>query len=520
MDIGHLMRRLGPTDLDQPALSLEAEETWTYRDLRDRVYRYANGLLDSGVRKGDRIGVLLYNSLEYWALYLAATSIGAIVVRLNWRLAPEELQYALSDSGCTVLCMHDDFAAPIDAIRAGTPVKTGFVFPYSGAQVPGWVEDLARLESATADPPPVADPSPRAAAVIMYTSGTTGRPKGAMLTHEATTWWGAMQVMEWQYQRDSTTTMTTGPLYHVSSLEDLGLPALLIGAHTIVCRSRGFSVERMLRNLEHHRVTDTFIFPVMIYEMLQLPGLDNYDLEPLRRIVTGGSAIMPWAIRAMRERLPNVQLLPAYGLTEGTPLATVSTMEDVEKYPDGVGMPFALTEVHVVDNDGVTVPPEHDGEVWVRSPAVAVGYWQRSRESAATFKDGWCKTGDIGQMTVDGVLRITGRQKDMIISGGENVYPIEIETVLTDLDDIIDAAVIGVPDARFQEVVCAVVVRRPGAQLSEADLMTYCRSRLAGYKRPKYTVFVEDLPRNAAGKILKRILREQYERLGSPEGVV
>jgi fatty-acyl-CoA synthase len=178
-----------------------------------------------------------------------------------------------------------------------------------------------------------------------------------------------------------------------------------------------------------------------------------------------------------------------------------------------------MTEIRIVTEAGDTADPGVEGELWVKSPAVAREYWQRPEASAETFVDGWCRTGDIGQITTDGVLRITGRQKDMIKSGGENIYPIEIEGVLTDHPKVADAAVIGVPDSKFQETVCAVLVREPAARLEQEEVVAYCRSRLAGFKRPKYVVFVDRLPRNAAGKVLKHVLRERYEHLGTPEGV-
>ena len=504
---------------DRPALSVENEATWTYRELEEHANQYANGLLDLGVGRGDRVGILLYNSLEYWGLYLGATRIGAVAVRLNWRLAADELSYALSDSGCTVLCFHAPFGDAIEKIRDETTVREYIAFPFEASSDVTWARDRGHFDTASTATPDVNEPASDDLAMIMYTSGTTGRPKGATWTHANTMWLSAMQVMLWHYTQD-TVTMTSGPLYHVSSFEDLAVPTLVMGGHTIMTKSTGFSIERVLEVLVQQRVTDTLLYPFMIYELLRVPNLNGYDLTRLKRIVTGGSAIMPWAVREMREKLPAVELVPGFGLTEGGAISTVSALEYLEKYPDSVGRPIPLTEVRVVRDDGGDAEVDEDGEVWVRSPAVSDGYWQKPDETAATFVDGWCKTGDAGRVNSDGLLTLTGRKKDMIKTGGENVYPAEIESILTDHPHVVEAAVIAVPDPRFQEAVCAVIVADDASAISAEDVQEYCRERLAGYKKPRHVVFVEELPRNAAGKILKFELRELYASLGAPEGSI
>ena len=518
MDIGSLSRGMmqaaRPEQPDRPALSLEAERTWTYRQLHEQSNRYANRLLELGARKGDRVALLLYNSLEYVGLYLAIVKIGCIAVRLNFRLSSEELAYALNDSGTSILCLHDSLVDGIEPIRDVVPLRHTAVFEQGGPGVPSWAESQHSFDSASAADPQVPLPQLDDAAMLMYTSGTTGRPKGALWTHGNTLWIAAMEATHWQYS-SSTVAMTTGPLYHVGGFEDLLLPALYSGGHAVMSRSTGFSVERALDVIEQHGVTDCFLFPVMIYDAVNLPNISARNLSSLRRIVTGGSPILPWAVRKLGEVLPEVGLNIAYGLTEGGAITSAMDPKFAEQHPDCVGRPLPLTEVRIVKDDGSEAPPGEDGEVWVRSPSVSSEYWNKPEESAKTFVDGFCRTGDAGAIVGPGLLKITGRKKDMILSGGENIYPAEIEAILTEHEAIKDAAVIGVPDARFHEAVCAVLTRQPGTEISEDEVIAYCRQRLAGYKKPRHVVFVDELPRNPTGKVLKYVLRDEYRHLGS-----
>jgi fatty-acyl-CoA synthase len=520
MDIGiltrGLMQPLRGDDADRPALSLESDRTWTYRELHERSSRYANRLLALGAAPGDRVALLLYNALEYVALYLAVAKIGCITVRLNFRLGSEELEYALNDSGATVLCLHDSLLDRVEPIRNATAVRHHVAFRQGGEHVPDWAAGQDAFESSSPADPEVSPPQLSDGAMLMYTSGTTGRPKGALWTHGNTLWIAAMQATLWQYS-SSTVAMTTGPLYHVGGFEDLLLPALFSGGHAVMTKSTGFSMERTLGVVEHHRVTDCFLFPFMIYDAVNLPTLSDRDLSHLRRVVTGGSSILPWAVRKLREVLPEVGLNVGYGLTEGGAMSTVLEPRFAKEHPDCVGRPLPMTEVRIVRDDGSEAGPGQDGEIWVRSPSVSRGYWNKPEATAETFVDGFCRTGDAGAIVGPHLLKITGRKKDMINSGGENIYPAEIEAILTDHPSIKDAAVIAVPDARFQEAVCAVVTCQPGASITEEEVVAYCRDRLAGYKKPKHVVFLDELPRNPTGKILKYVLRDQYRHLGTEE---
>lgn len=316
-----------------------------------------------------------------------------------------------------------------------------------------------------------------------------------------------MQAMQWQYGPD-TVAMTTGPMYHVAAWEDLILPALLRGGRGVVSRSAGFDLARVLRAAAAQRVTDLFLFPAMVAELSGLPEVPELDLSSLRRVICAGTTVTPRIVRDFRAVLPHVALAVGYGLTEGGAVVSVLSDDEAETRSETAGRPFPLVEVRIVGSDGIECPNGTDGEIWVRSPAVSPGYWQRPDASRETFVDGWCRTGDQGQVTTEGLVKITGRFKDMIRTGGENVYPAEVEGVLADHPRIADVAVIGVPDPVYDEAVCAVVVAKDA--LSAEELIRYSRSRLAGYKRPRYVFFTDRLPRNPSGKVLKYRLRDRY----------
>jgi fatty-acyl-CoA synthase len=334
--------------------------------------------------------------------------------------------------------------------------------------------------------------------MLMYTSGTTGRPKGALWSHGTTAWFAAMQLAEWGFD-DRTVVTVCGPLYHVGALEDFSLPALAVGGRVILMRSGGFTVERALAVASEQGVTDLGIFPSMIYQWLQSPAAGEIDLRGIRRVFTGGDPLLPWAAEAIRDRYGWMDVVQVYGLTEGTPVAACTAPGVGLERPGTVGRPMPFCEITVRD----------DGEIWTRSPAVALGYWNNPEATAATFAGGWCRTGDLGRVE-DGMLVITGRKKDMIRSGGENIYPAEIEDVLLRHPKIHDAAVIGLPDPEFIEAVCAVVVVAPGERLGEDEVVEHCTRHLARFKKPRRVEFVDELPRTASQKVQKYLLRDRF----------
>lgn len=512
MDVGYLLSRvenhIQTLDPGKEAVKLESDRTWTYGELNEITNRYANALKGLGVKKGDRVGILLYNSIEYIALYFAVAKLGAIAVRLNFRLESEELNYALNDSGSTILCFDAHLVEKIDPIRPSVDVRE---YICAGGTAPGWAMNWDYLESGSSifhetDEIDKSDP-----VMLMYTSGTTGRPKGALWSHENTLWFASMQAMKWGFDSD-TVGMTTGPLYHVGAFEDIAIATLLSGGTVVLTKSSGFDIERVLSVIENNGVTDCFMFPFMIYEMLKLPNITSYQLDQLNNIYSGGDPITSWAIDQLGENFPQIGLVQVFGLTEGTPIATALDPQDTGKKSYTAGKPMPFTQVKIADNENNTLDFNDIGEVCVKGPAVVSEYWRKPEETKATFIDGWCHTGDLGFLDDQGYLTISGRKKDMIRSGGENIFPAEVEDVLIRYEAIQDVAVVGVPDPKFIETVCAIIVPKSGMTIKVEEIEDFLKGKLARYKKPRQFEFVDELPRTASGKVQKFRLRDRYSQ--------
>ena len=517
MDIDYLLRQpLSGTarfDPDRPALSIGDGETLTYRELAGRSRRRSRGLLALGVSPGDRVALMMFNSIDYWVCYFAITRIGAIVVRTNFRLSGEELEFALNDSGATVAIADSELLNRVADRRASMGVTTYLcTAPHSDPTVRLLADVDDASEGGDAE---LTTPKPQGdeAAMIMYTSGTTGRPKGAVWTHSATTWFCAMQVIDWKLEKD-TVIFVAGPLYHVGAMEDYSLPTLAVGGHVVFLESGAFDIESALHIASRRGVTELTLFPSMIYQMLQLPALGSIDLSRVRRIFTGGDPLLPWAVEQLQRDFNGVDVIQVYGLTEGTPIAACGGPGDAFADPGSVGRAMAFCELSLRDDEGEVLADGEIGEIWTRSPANAREYWNRPEANAETFVDGWCRTGDLGTVR-DGRLTVTGRKKDMIRSGGENIYAREVEDVLMRHPDVIDAAAIAVPDPTYREVVCAVIVRREGSRVTADEIVAHCTAHMASYKKPRHVTFVDALPRTPSQKIQKFKLREQFAHLGS-----
>lgn len=519
MDINWILdsplRGLPVGDPDHVALSIEGEWSCTYRDLAERRDRWIGVLVQADIKQGDRVGILMLNSLDYVALYFAIARLGAIAVRLNYRLSPDELHFVLDDAGCSMVVLHTSRLPQVDQIRGDVDCRHWFVTEDEDTALPAWASAVD-IDAVT--PLAWAGPRPdgRSPLMLMYSSGTTGRPKGVVWTHEQSLWLALMQATEWGYN-ESTVAMTTGPFYHAGAFEVLLLPALFVHGTAVGMGSGGVTTSRILEAIRRARPTHVTLFSFTIYEMLRDESVTSDALDGVWSVMSGGDVLQDWAVEAFDARFPQVELGQGYGLTEGGTMSTYLDHQHRLSHAGTVGRPFILTDVEVRDPEGRPLTAGEIGEIWVRSNTLSPGYWNRPEANLETFVDGWCSTGDLGRFTDDGFLVLTGRAKDMIRSGAENIYPAEVEAALLGHPAVSAVAVVAVPDSKYVEVGCAVVAVEQGmdeAQL-ESELRALARSKLAHFKCPKHFVFVAELPVNHSGKIQKNVLRSRYEGLGS-----
>ncbi|MEJ2870453.1 AMP-binding protein [Actinomycetospora sp. OC33-EN08] len=499
---------LPPSGPDTVAVSFDGRARLTYRELRERARRYASGFVDLGLSPGDRVGLLLYNDPEYLPLFFGAAYAGLVANRLNFRLAPAELEFILADSGARALVVHASLLDRIEAVRDRTALEHVVVIGDVERDLPPWAVPLDGLSGRgeLVDGPVIAESDPVG---LLYTSGTTGLPKGALWTHANLVGNAVTQALRWRFSQ-RTVSLVPGPTYHAGGLEAVVAPTLLMGGTAVVLPSRNFAITHLLDVIAAEQVTDCLLFSFMLSEMLRLDDLEARLPPSLTHLIIGGDTMMPWTVAETRRRMPGVRLTQVFGLTEGGAIATCLDDEDFESQPGSIGRPLPLSEAAVVGPDGEPAEVGEVGEILVRNPGVCAGYWQRPEANRDTFVDGWCRTGDVGTVNADGFLSLAGRAKDMIRCGGENIYPAEVEKVLTDHPDVLDAAVVAVPDPKYLEVGAAVLVLREPV---EGDaLRAWCRERLASYKVPRHVVIRPELPRNASGKVLKYVLREQLEK--------
>jgi fatty-acyl-CoA synthase len=495
---------------------------WTYAQFDAVCGRLATGLASIGVREGDRVAVLSRNSHAFAALRFALARLGAVLVPINFMLGPDEAAYILRHAGARLLCVgHDLVELGRDAALRDTRVAQMVWLPGedtpgggldASAGGPALPEGLRSFASLLAVEGPVPEPTidGRMLAQIIYTSGTESLPKGAMLTHEAVIWEYVSCLVEGEIA-EGDTMLHALPLYHCAQLDVFLGPGVYVGATNVIT---GKPVpDNILALLARHRINSFFAPPSIWIALLRAPQFDTTDLSALAKGYYGASIMPVEVLREIARRLPSVRLWNFYGQTEIAPLATVLRPEDQLRKAGSAGRAVINVETRVVDDAMRDVKVGEIGEIVHRSPQLLQGYFNDDPRTAAAFEGGWFHSGDLATIDDEGYITVVDRKKDMIKTGGENVASREVEETLYTLPQVSEVAVIGLPHPYWIEAVTAIVVLKPGQALDEAQAIAHCRERIAPFKVPKKIVFVDTLPKNPSGKLLKRELRTRFEAL-------
>jgi long-chain acyl-CoA synthetase len=498
-NLADIVRRHGRERPDATALVI-GELAITYAELDERSSRTAQALAAAGVGFGDRVAFVERNGAEFFDVVFGSAKLGAVAVPVNWRLAAPEMRHIIADSGAAVVVVGQDFVGHLEAIENQLTADIVVIGTHDRwPAFDGWVGAHPAVD-------PAVETGPDDLVLLMYTSGTTGLPKGVMLSNTNYVCKTGGVAGPWKFDADAVS-LAVMPLFHMAG-SGWALAGLWQGATTVVLRD--VEPAAILRAVAEHHITNMLLVPAVIQTLLDTTEVGHVDFSNLRVVVYGASPISDDALVRGIDRFGGV-FAQVYGMTETTGSITqLDGDEHIAPLLRSCGKPYPWVQIRIVGAKGEDAAPGTVGEVWTRSDQNMLGYWNNPDATAAVLTtDGWLRTGDAGYVDSDGYLYLRDRIKDMIVSGGENVYPAEVENILMTHPDVADVAVIGVPDPRWGEAVKAVVVTS-GAELTEADLIAYARDRLGGYKLPKSVDFVDALPRNPSGKLLKRALREPH----------
>ncbi|UCD91577.1 MAG: long-chain-fatty-acid--CoA ligase [Methanobacteriota archaeon] len=474
----------------------------TYSEFLERVLKSATALKDLGVGVRDRVAIIHRNCHHFLESYFATAWIGAVLVPVNYRLSSEDFSYIFENSGAKCIITEPDL---VERVQSAVGDDTEDICLYK--------ELLGRKDTEDISPQDVQDTE---MAQIYYTSGTTGRPKGVILTHRNNYVHAVNTVEEIQLTKNDRW-LHVSPMYHLADAWSAWAITLVGGKHVFVSE---FDTKRVLETIERDKVTLCNFIPTMLNMLVNHPEVDNYDCSSLRFIMSGGAPIAPEIIRKIIDKF-GCEYIQTYGMTETSPFLTMSILknhlrdlpfEERLRYLATTGRPFKGVELRVVKEDGAEVEPNDEdvGEIIVKGETITPGYWQLPDETKERIRDGWLHTRDLAILNEEGYVTIVDRMDDMIITGGENVYSIEVENVLYENPKILEAGVIGIDDQVWGERIVAVVVPKENEQLTEVEVMDHCKGRLAAFKAPKQVILVSELPKTESGKIKKRILRERY----------
>ena len=508
MLVHHFLEYYARNTPDLPCLTL-GDQTTSYGQVDAMANRIANGLLALGLGKGDRVAVLGENSLEHLLVFMAASKMGAVTVSLNYRLAPAELAYIINDANTRVLVALDGMEQSLAGLRQQV-AEDITVLSHGFADTLDWSQWMAQHPQSK----PVAEPAPEDAYIQLYTSGTTGNPKGVVSSHFNMLSLITMNSIATPHRPNpGMATILCAPLFHIGGAGSVAYN-IYCGMQTLLHRT--FNPAHVVADMEQHPVSNIFMVPAMIMACLQLPDIEQRDFSQLKQIFYGASPISETVLRRAIEVF-QCDFIQMYGMTETT--GTVVNLSAEDHRIALAGRPELLRscgrtsvggQAKVVDLGGNELPRGEVGEIWLKSDTNMQSYYNLPQATAANLTDGWVHTGDAGYMDDEGYLYLKDRMKDMVVSGGENIYPVEVENALAKHEAITDVAVIGVPDEKFGEALLAFAVLKADASLTLDEMVEFCRDKIAGYKIPRQLEIVDELPRNPSGKILKKILRQPY----------
>jgi len=505
INIGDWIKKWSFLQPHKRALIFE-DRSFTYQEVNLRTNQLSHFLLEQGVQKGDRISVLLYNCHQYIEIFFALSKIGAILVPLNWRLAGPELEFIIKDSRSRMIIFEPEFVEVIASIRPHLNLSDGDYISV-GSPCPDWAKDYEKglLKCPVQEPQLhvfVGDEDPH---ILMYTSGTTGIPKGAILSHRKT-FFNALNADIFYNLTSKDIMIVSRPLFHSGGLLVEAAPVLYKGG-TLILKKR-FRSHEILETIQKYRVTLLEMAATVYQFILQECDLTQYDLSSIRCYFTGGERVPKVMLKEYYRK--GITISQIFGQTEASTITFLSPDDAILKI-GSVGLPVFHGEVRIVDKTGKDASRGEVGKIIIKGPTLMSGYWNRPDLTAETIRDGWLFTGDLARMDEEGYIYIVDREKDMYVSGGENVYPAEIEKILHTHPKIFNAGIVGVPDEKWGEVGKAFIVLKPGETMGNGEIFEFLKGKVAKYKIPKYAELIEELPKTASGKIQKFLLKEMHQ---------